>query len=137
MLAWTAFVLGASPLFAFAAIKIGSFGLLLPVYVTVAHRMFPFFAGNAVPGYKPWRPMWVLGVGFALLMLHLAFELTHAYAWSWIADLPLSRPEKIHRPCPRRPGPRRIRGRTHSRTARAGRASRRRGPRARGAASRG
>src|SRR3546814_14531443 len=42
----------------FAAIKIGTFGLLLPVYFTVAHRMFPFFAGNLVKGYKPWRPMW-------------------------------------------------------------------------------
>src|SRR3546814_2344072 len=45
----------------FAAIKIGTFGLLLPVYFTVAHRMFPFFAGNVVKGYKPWRPMWLLG----------------------------------------------------------------------------
>ena len=50
LLAWTAFVLGASPLWMFASIKIGSFGLLLPVYVTVAHRMFPFFAGNVVAG---------------------------------------------------------------------------------------
>ena len=36
----------------FAAIKFGSFGLLLPVYFTVAHRMFPFFAGNVVAGYR-------------------------------------------------------------------------------------
>ena len=36
----------------FAAIKLGSFGLLLPMYFTVAHRMFPFFAGNVVPGYR-------------------------------------------------------------------------------------
>jgi uncharacterized protein involved in response to NO len=32
----------------FVAIKLGSFGLLLPVFVTVAHRMFPFFAGAIV-----------------------------------------------------------------------------------------
>jgi hypothetical protein len=32
-----------------SAIKFGTFGLLLPVFVTVAHRMFPFFASTVVP----------------------------------------------------------------------------------------
>ena len=89
LLAWAAFVLGASPLWLFVSIKIGSFGLLLPVFVTVAHRMFPFFAGNVVPGYQPWRPLWLLGGFWALVMLHLALELTHGYRWLWLADLPL------------------------------------------------
>jgi len=73
----------------FAAIKIGTFGLLLPVYFTVAHRMFPFFAGNAVLGYRPWRPMWLLGAFWPLVLAHLALELVHAYQWLWIADVPL------------------------------------------------
>jgi len=89
LLAWAAFVLGASPLWLFASIKIGSFGLLLPVYVTVAHRMFPFFAGSVVPGYQPWRPLWLLATFWALAMLHLGLELIHADAWLWIADAPL------------------------------------------------
>ena len=89
LVAWTAFVLGASPIWAFVAIKAGSFGLLLPVYVTVAHRMFPFFAGNVVVGYTPWRPLWLLGAFWALALLHLALELVHGYAWLWAADLPL------------------------------------------------
>jgi uncharacterized protein involved in response to NO len=55
----------------------------------VAHRMFPFFAGNAVPGYQPWRPMWLLGVFWAFALLHLALELKHNYTWLWLADLPL------------------------------------------------
>ena len=46
---FVAFTLGAAPTWAFASIKLGSIGLLLPVYMTVAHRMFPFFAGNVVP----------------------------------------------------------------------------------------
>ena len=73
----------------FASIKFGSFGLLLPMYVTVAHRMFPFFAGNAVAGYRPWRPLWVLAAFWGLAILHLGAELAHAYAWLWVADLPL------------------------------------------------
>jgi uncharacterized protein involved in response to NO len=82
-------VLGAAPIWAFVSIKLGSFGLLLPVYVTVAHRMFPFFASNVVPGYVPWRPLWLLAAFWALAMAHLALELTHAYAWLWLVDVPL------------------------------------------------
>ena len=87
--AWAMYVAGGSPLWAFAAIKLGTFGFLLPMYLTVAHRMFPFFAGNAVPGYTPWRPLWLLALAFALVLLHLVLELFHAYAWSWAADMPL------------------------------------------------
>src|SRR5690606_20443756 len=60
LLGWSLFVAqlhGAGAALVPAAIRIGSFGLLLPVYVTVAHRMFPFFANNVVPGYVPWRPL--------------------------------------------------------------------------------
>ncbi|QCO68330.1 NnrS family protein [Luteimonas yindakuii] len=89
VLAWTAFVLGASPLWAFASIKLGTFGLLLPVYVTVAHRMFPFFASRVTPGYQPWRPLWLLALFWPLVLAHLVLELFHAYAWLWLVDLPL------------------------------------------------
>jgi uncharacterized protein involved in response to NO len=89
LLAWTAYVLGASPIWAFASIKLGTFGLLLPVYATVAHRMFPFFAGNVVPDYKPWRPLWLLAAVWTLALAHLALELVHAYAWLWLVDVPL------------------------------------------------
>ncbi len=85
-LAYAAFLHTGDARLVFAAIKIGSFGLLLPVYFTVAHRMFPFFAGNVVPGYRPWRPLWVLGAFWPLLLAHLALELMHGYAWLWLPD---------------------------------------------------
>ena len=72
-----------------AALKIGAFGLLLPVYFTVAHRMFPFFAGNVVPGYRGWKPLWLLGAVWPLALLHLALELARLPQWTWLADLPL------------------------------------------------
>lgn len=87
--AWTVFLFGGPALCAFASIKIGTFGLLLPVYVTVAHRMFPFFASRVVPGYVAWRPMWLLAAFWPLCIAHLALELVHAYAWLWLVDLPL------------------------------------------------
>ena len=89
ILAWGVFVLGGSPMWAFASMKTGGFGLLLPVYVTVAHRMFPFFASRVVPGYQPWRPLWLLAVLWLLCLGHLAMELLHLYAWLWLFDLPL------------------------------------------------
>lgn len=73
----------------FASIKLGSFGLLLPIYFTVAHRMFPFFAGNVVADYQPWKPLWILAAFWPLVLLHLGLELVHGYAWLWLADLPL------------------------------------------------
>jgi uncharacterized protein involved in response to NO len=88
-LAYAVFLHTGDARLVFASIKMGTWGLLLPVYFTVAHRMFPFFAGNMVPGYKPWRPLWVLGVFWALALLHLAMELVHGYQWLWLADAPL------------------------------------------------
>jgi len=73
----------------FASVKIGSFGLLLPVYFTVAHRMFPFFAGSVVKGHAGWRPLWLLAAFWPLTLVHLALELVHGYAALWLADVPL------------------------------------------------
>ncbi len=89
LLCFVAFALGGNAWLAFASIKLGGIGLLLPVYLTVAHRMFPFFAGNVVPGYRPWRPLQWLAAVWAALLLHLALELAHAYAWLWLADASL------------------------------------------------
>ena len=89
LVAWGLFLHTADARLAFASIKLGTFGLLLPVYFSVAHRMFPFFAGNVVPGYVAWRPLWLLGAVLALCIAHLALELAHAYAWLWLADVPL------------------------------------------------
>ncbi|WP_133477567.1 NnrS family protein [Cognatilysobacter segetis] len=89
VLAWTGFLLAGSPGLAYAAIKLGGFGLLLPLYWTVAHRMFPFFAGNVVKPYTAWRPMWLLAALWPAALAHLGLELAHAYAWTWIPDLVL------------------------------------------------
>ena len=89
LVSWVVFLHGGDARFAFASIKLGTFGLLLPVYFSVAHRMFPFFAGNVVPGYVAWRPLWLLGAVLALSVAHLGLDLAHAYRWLWLADLPL------------------------------------------------
>lgn len=86
-----AFVLGAPWQFAFVAIKIGTFGLLLPIYFTVCHRMVPFFSSNVVrSGYRVFKPTWSLPLLWALLLIHLGLDLTHHYAWLWLVDAPLT-----------------------------------------------
>ncbi len=77
------------PRLLFASIKFGSFGLLLPIYVTVAHRMFPFFASAALPGHQGWRSLPWLAAFWSLCLAHLGLELIHGYAWLWLVDLPL------------------------------------------------
>jgi len=72
--------------FIFLAIKIGTFGLLLPLFVTVTHRMLPFFARNVVPGHVGWNPLWWLGFVWVLLAAHLVVESIHGYMWLWPID---------------------------------------------------
>jgi len=96
LLGWVGLVLVLAYLYSgnatlmFAAIKFGSFGLLLPVYFTVNHRMTPFFATWLYPGYPSWRPMWMLAAFWLLLCTHLGLELVHGYAWLWLPDLPMA-----------------------------------------------
>lgn len=96
-----ALMLGGLGLLAFVAVAaghaqwlplhldLGTFGMLLPIYLAVAHRMIPFFAGNAVPGYVPWRPMRWLGAMCGLLGLRLLLGGLQAGAWLWLADVPM------------------------------------------------
>lgn len=81
---------GGRPDWQYLAIRIAAFGLLMPVYVTVAHRVFPFFAGNAVPGYRPYRPDWALRAMWFGIAAHLAIELVGFPAWRWPVDLALA-----------------------------------------------
>lgn len=89
--AFGAFALGAPWQFAYVAIRLGTFGLLLPVYFTVCHRMIPFFSGNVVgPRYRAFRPPWSLPLLWALLLVHLVLDLGHHQDLLWIADAPLA-----------------------------------------------
>jgi len=73
-----------------ASTKLGVFGLLLPIYLSVAHRMFPFFAQCVVPGYVMWRPLWLLAALWPLLLGHALLQGIGALKWLWLVDLPLT-----------------------------------------------
>lgn len=88
--AFLGFLFGAPAHCARLAIKLGTFGLLVPVYFTVAHRMVAFFSGNVVKGYVVRRPDWSLPLMWPLLLVHLALDLGHTQAWLWLVDAPLA-----------------------------------------------
>ncbi len=56
------------------ASNLGTFGFLLPVFFTVAHRMIPFFAGNVVQDYVAWRPYWLLALLWTFLIAYLLLQ---------------------------------------------------------------
>ncbi|MHB8311228.1 MAG: NnrS family protein [Metallibacterium sp.] len=66
-----AFLLGAPGALALAAIRIGTFAFLLPVFFSVIHRMLPFFSNSVIAGYRVVRPTWSLPATWLLLLAHL------------------------------------------------------------------
>lgn len=69
------FLWSLNPLYLIFAIRAGLHLFLMPVFLTVCHRMLPFFASNVVQGYKPWRPLWLLGCIWIGILLLLSGEI--------------------------------------------------------------
>jgi uncharacterized protein involved in response to NO len=90
LLAFLVYLFGGPEECAQLAIRIGTFGLLLPIFFTVTHRMMPFFSGNMVKGYKVIRPGWSLPVVWVLLLAHLLLDWRGALGWLWLVDVPLA-----------------------------------------------
>ena len=63
---------------------------VMPVFLTVTHRMVPFFAGSVVAGYERWRPDWLLAALGALLLARLTGELAARASLAAAADLGLA-----------------------------------------------
>ena len=72
------------------AIEGGLWLFLLPLFVTVAHRMIPFFTGGAIPQYKINTPYWPLWVMLAASACHGLLEFNTLFSWLWVCDAPLA-----------------------------------------------
>ncbi len=59
------------PSVAQACVLTGLWGFVLVVYVSVAHRMIPFFTSSAIPSLEAWRPFWVLWLMLAVAALEV------------------------------------------------------------------
>lgn len=58
-----------APVFARALVLTGLWGFVVVVFVTVVHRMVPFFTSNAMPLTQVWRPFWALWLMLATAVL--------------------------------------------------------------------
>ena len=90
LVAFLVYLFGGPETCALLAIHIGTFGLLLPIFFTVTHRMLPFFSSNVVKDYHVVRPRWSLPVVWVLLLAHLLMEWRGLLAWRWLVDVPLA-----------------------------------------------
>ena len=85
--AFLVFAAGGAPLWARLGISLAVWGFLLPVFVTVAHRMLPFFTSSAVPAYEIHRPVWALRTLLGLSLAHGTLMFLQQTHWLWLPDL--------------------------------------------------
>ncbi|MBL8479024.1 MAG: NnrS family protein [Sterolibacteriaceae bacterium] len=86
--AFLVFAAGAGATWARAGIALGVWGFLLPVFVTVAHRMLPFFTSSALRGYVVHRPAWALRILLGASFGHGLLTTLELPQLLWLADLP-------------------------------------------------
>ncbi|MDA8384465.1 MAG: NnrS family protein [Betaproteobacteria bacterium] len=72
------------------ALTAGIWFCLVPVFLTVSHRMIPFFSSCVLEDYKVWRPYRLLWAALGLAVLHGCLSLAGLAAWRWVADAPLA-----------------------------------------------
>lgn len=68
----------------------GIWFFLLPIVLTVSHRMIPFFSSRVLDNYEMVRPFWMLWVMIACIALHGLLQAMALPNYLWLADLPLS-----------------------------------------------
>jgi uncharacterized protein involved in response to NO len=64
-----------------AATRLALWGFLAPLFVTVAHRMLPFFTASALPLQRVWRPNALLWAMLAAPVAELPFALAELWRW--------------------------------------------------------
>jgi len=80
-LAQLAFACGAAQLsvaWIHAAQMLSIWFFIAPVYVTVAHRLIPFFTASVVPVLDAWRPLWLLAAFVSIVIAHGLLSLADA-----------------------------------------------------------
>ncbi|MEO7558975.1 MAG: NnrS family protein [Nitrosospira sp.] len=69
----------------------GIWFFLLPIVMTVSHRMIPFFSSRVLENYVLIRPYWILWLMLACSAGHGILQLWEpAFSYLWLFDLPLA-----------------------------------------------
>lgn len=86
--AWLVLALGGDAVWARVAINLAIWCFLVPVFVSVCHRMIPFFSSGIIPDYVMVRPRWALGVLVGASVAHGLLAMAGFGTLTWIVDLP-------------------------------------------------
>lgn len=68
----------------------GIWFFLLPIVLTVSHRMIPFFSSRVLENYELVRPFWMLWLMLACIVAHGCLQWLELPAYLWIVDFPLA-----------------------------------------------
>jgi uncharacterized protein involved in response to NO len=71
-------------------IELGLWGCLVPLFLTVCHRMIPWFTSRVVSNYVMIRPYPQLWVMWAASQLHFVLLTAGQESLTWLVDLPLA-----------------------------------------------
>jgi uncharacterized protein involved in response to NO len=78
------------PAYAAVSRHAGVWLFLVPLFLTVEHRLVPFFSSRVIANYVMFRPQWSIPLLVAASALHFALELAGARGWLWLADAPMA-----------------------------------------------
>ncbi len=68
----------------------GIWFFLLPIVLTVSHRMIPFFSSRVLDNYEMVRPFWMLWLMLVCIVAHGSLSWLELTAYLWIVDFPLA-----------------------------------------------
>lgn len=74
-----------------ASVQTGLWGCVVVTFLTVVHRMLPFFTASALPSVELWRPRWVLWLLLSAVVLALLAVWQPLWAASHTSDPQLTR----------------------------------------------
>lgn len=83
-------VLLERPVMLSTALTIGLWGFVLPLMITVAHRMLPFFSSTVLKPYQVFNPSWMLGALPLLIAGHVLCDWLSLPQWRFVFDAPLA-----------------------------------------------
>lgn len=73
-----------------AGLELAVWGFLTPLFLTVCHRMIPWFTSRVVANYvmiRPYPPLWALWAG---CLIHFGLVAAGRGEWSWLVDWPMA-----------------------------------------------
>lgn len=89
-LAYLLWLLTGAAAWLHGAVTVGIWLFLLPIFLSVSHRMIPFFSSTVLPNYEPRRPYPPLFALLGGMAVHAALELAGQAHYLWLADLPMA-----------------------------------------------